>query len=145
VDTFADYPHYILPLPLPIIQPEGYPETPVTIGEHILKRRIDLDLFQREVAEIIGVSEQTVCNWEHGIEPELRFIPKIIEFLGYIPFECPDNPLDKLRYYKKVNGLSIERLGALMNRDPEQLGDWFRGKHKPCKRNIESILTFLSY
>ena len=31
-------------------------------------------------------------------------MPKIIEFLGYVPFECPDDPVGKLAYYKRVNG-----------------------------------------
>ena len=45
-------------------------------------------------------------------------MPKIIEFLGYVPFECPEDPLGKLRYYKRVNGLSYEKLGAVMGKDP---------------------------
>lgn len=94
------------------------------------------------MAEIIGVKEGTLWNWEHGIEPELRYIPKIIDFLGYAPFECPEDPIGKLRYFKRVNGLSYERLGALMNRDPEQLTDWLSGRVKPCKRNIQSISEF---
>ena len=60
----------------------------------------------------ISVTEATVWNWEHGTEPELRHMPKIIdEFLGYMPFECPENPIGKLRYFKLVNGLSYKRLG----------------------------------
>jgi len=49
----------------------GYPTNPVTIGDHIRKRRMDLGLLQREVAEIIGVTESSIWNWEHGTEPEL--------------------------------------------------------------------------
>ncbi len=116
----------------------------MTIGEHVRKRRMDLGLFQREVAARIGVTEATVWGWEHGREPELRSMPKIIEFLGYVPFECPDDPLGKLRYFKRVNGLSFKRLGVLMGKDHEQLEDWFKEKYKPCKRNIESIVQFLS-
>lgn len=26
-------------------------------------------------------------------------MPKIIEFLDYVPFECPEDPLGKLRYF----------------------------------------------
>jgi len=50
-------------------------------------------------------------------------MPKIIEFLGYVSFECPEDPIGRLEYYKLVQGLSYERLGALMDRDPEQLTD----------------------
>jgi transcriptional regulator with XRE-family HTH domain len=77
--------------------------TPKKIGEHIRKRRLDLGLLQLEVATMIEVTESTIWNWEHGTEPELRHMPKIIEFLGYVPFECPGDPLGKLRYFKLVN------------------------------------------
>jgi DNA-binding XRE family transcriptional regulator len=56
----------------------------------LLKRRMDLKLFQRDVAGIIGVTECTINNWENGeIKPETKYIPRIIDFLGYTPFECP--------------------------------------------------------
>ena len=92
---------------------------------------------------MIGVTESTVCNWEHGTEPELIHIPKIIEFLGYVPFECPEDTVGRLKYFKQVKGLSYEKLGALMGRDPEQLTDWLRGRHKPCCKNIQRIKGFL--
>ncbi|MDI6889485.1 MAG: helix-turn-helix transcriptional regulator [Thermodesulfovibrionales bacterium] len=83
------------------------------------KRRLDLGLLQIEVARMIGVTESTVWNWEHGREPELKYIPKIIEFLSYVPFEYPEDPIGRLRYFKLVNGLSYERLNELMGKDPE--------------------------
>jgi len=43
---------------------------------------MDLGLFQRQVAERIGVSEASVYEWERGTVPELVHIPKIIAFLG---------------------------------------------------------------
>lgn len=60
--------------------PKGCPMETLTFGEHIRKKRLDRGLFQIEVARIIGVTESTVWNWEHGTEPELRHMPKIIEF-----------------------------------------------------------------
>jgi DNA-binding XRE family transcriptional regulator len=41
------------------------------MAKHIKRRRLELGLFQRQVADIIGVRENTIYNWEHGIEPEL--------------------------------------------------------------------------
>ncbi len=105
---------------------------------------MDLGMLQREVAAKIGVTESSVYNWEQGTEPELVHIPKIIEFLGYVPFECPDDLLGRLRYFKTVNGMSFERLGAAMGRDPEQLVDWMSNGMRPCKRNMESIKAFLT-
>ncbi|MEN8263275.1 MAG: helix-turn-helix transcriptional regulator [Nitrospirota bacterium] len=105
--------------------------------------RLDSGLFQRQAAEIIGVCEQTLFYWEQGREPELRHMPAVIKFLGYVPFECPNDPIGKLRYFKRVNGLSYKRLGKLMGRDPEQLTDWLSGRHKPCRKNIQYISNFL--
>lgn len=102
-----------------------------------------MGLLQIEVARLIGVTESTVWNWEHGTEPELIHIPAILDFLGYVPWGCPDDPVGRLAYFKKVNGLSLRRLGALMGRDPEQLTDWLSGRVKPCKGNIQRIMDFL--
>ncbi|MDP2754844.1 MAG: helix-turn-helix transcriptional regulator, partial [Nitrospirota bacterium] len=63
---------------------------------------------------------------------------------GYVPFECPEEPVGKLRHFKLVNGLSYERLGKMMDRDPEQLTDWLSGRVKPTKRNIQNIADFLA-
>ena len=104
---------------------------------------MDLGLYQRKVAERIGISESTVWYWERGIEPELRYIPKIIEFLGFSPFNCPNDLLGRLRHYKLVNGLSYIRLGKLMTRDPEQLTDWLTGRKRPCEKNRQAIEKFL--
>jgi DNA-binding XRE family transcriptional regulator len=104
---------------------------------------MDLRLYQREAAERIGVSESTIWNWERGVEPELRFIPKIIAFLGYSPFPRPHDLLERLRHFKFVQGLSYIRLGKLMQRDPEQLTDWLTGRKRPCKKNVRKIESFL--
>ncbi|MEW6419795.1 MAG: helix-turn-helix transcriptional regulator [Nitrospirota bacterium] len=143
-DTFAQCPQYRLALPRPIIPPKGYPLDPKIIGEHIRKRRLDLGLLQIEVAKMIGVTESTVWNWEHGTEPEIRHMPKIIEFIGYVPFECPDDSIGKLKYFKQVHGLSYNRLGKLMGRDPEQMTEWISGQVKPCMKNILSVNDFLT-
>jgi len=143
LDTFAKYPQYRMVLPRPIIPPKGYPVHLKTLGDHIRKRRLELGLSQQEVATIIGVSESTVWNWEHRTDPELRYITKIIAFLGYIPFDCPKDPVDRLRYFKLVNGLTYEQLGRLMGRDPEQLTDWLSGRVKPCNKNYQYIAEFL--
>jgi hypothetical protein len=61
------------------------------------------------------------------------------------PFKSPetDNPLEILRYFKLINGLSFKRLRAIMRKDSEQLSGWFREKHAPCKRNMKYFIDFL--
>lgn len=142
--TFAKNPQYRLSLPRPTTTLRGYPLNPSTLGEHIRKRRIELRLLQIEAAAEIGVTESTVWNWEHGTQPELRYMPKIIRFLGYAPFNCPEDTIEKLNYFKTVRGLSYERLGSLMGRSPEQLTDWITRRHKPHACSLRDIENFLS-
>ncbi|MHB1865659.1 MAG: helix-turn-helix domain-containing protein [Acidobacteriaceae bacterium] len=57
-----------------------------TLGDHIRARRIDLGLFQSQVAELIGVHPLTITNWEgNATVPAIRYIPAILNFLGYDP------------------------------------------------------------
>ena len=104
---------------------------------------MDLGLLQREVAEIIGVTESSIWNWEHGTEPELQYNPRIIKFLGYIPFDCPDDTVGRLACYKRAMGMNLDHLGEAMGRDAEQLSDWLSGRHYPFKKNREKIERFL--
>jgi transcriptional regulator with XRE-family HTH domain len=104
---------------------------------------MDLGLLQREVAEIIGVTVSSIYNWEHGTEPELQYNPSIIKFLGYIPFDCPDDTVGRLAWYKRAMGMNLDHLGEAKGRDPEQLSDWLSGRHHPFKKNQDKIENFL--
>lgn len=67
-------------------KPNKIPQNPKTIGEHFLKRRLELNLYQTDVAKLLGVDEMTIVNWEKGhTQPSLRCLPRIFEFLGYVP------------------------------------------------------------
>ena len=57
---------YIVCASRPFTYPDGYPINPKTIGEHMRKKRMDKRLMQSEVANIIGVSEESIWNWENG-------------------------------------------------------------------------------
>ena len=57
---------YIVCASRPFTYPDGYPINPKTIGEHMRKKRMDNRLMQSEVANIIGVSEESIWNWENG-------------------------------------------------------------------------------
>jgi transcriptional regulator with XRE-family HTH domain len=60
----------------------AYPRELRTLGDHLRRRRLDLGLLQREVAEQLGVDATTVYNWErHRTEPAVRLILQIMRFL----------------------------------------------------------------
>jgi transcriptional regulator with XRE-family HTH domain len=137
-------PHKI-EIPLQIQPPEELIKEPVTLGDHLRRRRLELGLYQKDVAVQIGVTTSTIWNWENNWSSiTLSCMPKVFEFLGYNPIPCPDDPLERLTWYKQVNGLTLEQLGAEMGRDPEQLADWLTGRHNPCRRNLEIIKSFLA-
>ena len=98
------------------------------------KRRMDLGLLQREVAKIIGVTESSVWNWEHGVEPEQHYNPKIIKFLGYIPFDCPDDTVGRPAWYKRAMGMNLDHLGEAMGR--------YNSSSSSIGQGLKSLLTF---
>ncbi len=71
-------------------KPKLYPTDPQTIGDHLKKRRYELGFRQKDVAALLKVNEFTVCGWENDKKaPTVRYLPRIIEFLGYYPFPAP--------------------------------------------------------
>jgi len=59
-----------------------YPKNPKTLGERIRKARMDKGLMIKELASKLGVTEDTVINWEiRGMKPRGRNLDKIQEFL----------------------------------------------------------------
>jgi DNA-binding transcriptional regulator YiaG len=62
--------------------PKGYPVGPKTLGQKIRKYRMDLGLFQKDVAIFVGVATDTVTLWEKGRkEPSKRYLKRIEQFL----------------------------------------------------------------
>lgn len=58
---------------------------PITLGDKIRNRRIELGLFQSELAEIIGASEDTIRNWEKNrSDSSSRFKMKLLQFLELV-------------------------------------------------------------
>jgi transcriptional regulator with XRE-family HTH domain len=128
-------------------RPPGYPRQLKTIGDYIRKRRLDLKLTQKKVAEGIGVSETTVQFWENTrVKPSLALMPKIIEFLGYNPnfYESTSDDLsERLIGFRKRFGLSQKKLACLAGIDPSTIGTWERGETQPTKRLLGRLNSIL--
>ncbi len=90
--------------------PPAYPRELNTLGDHLRKRRLDLGLLQKEVAEQLGVGKTSIFNWERNrTTPALWLIPKVIRFLGYTPYPPGGSLAERIRKYRKTNRLSLER------------------------------------
>ena len=125
--------------------PKAYPRELKTIGDHIRKKRLDLKLHQYEVAPIIGVNKTTIFNWERNYSsPKLRHIPKIIEFLGYIPFEVESESLGKrIVNYRRLVGMTQKDLARKLGVDPTTLARWERDEKSPQNKYIEKSIVLL--
>ena len=109
------------------------------------KRRLDLGLLQREVAEEIGVTESTIWNWEaNHSSPQPRFIPKVISFLDYDPHSISSGSHgERLVSCRRSVGLSQRHLAYHLGFDPGTLARWERGDSQPSGNllgRIEAIL-----
>jgi transcriptional regulator with XRE-family HTH domain len=115
-----------------IAKPNDYPRCPQTLGEHLKRRRMDLGLIQREVAQTIGVNTASVWNWENGyVEPGLRFIPAILMFLGGDPCPIKGSIGDQLVWFRQGRGWSQKHLAKELKVDPSTLSRWELGKRIP--------------
>ena len=120
--------------------PQSYPTAILTLGDHIRKRRLDLGLLQRDVAERIGVSTDTITNWELArTEPGIRSLVAIIEFLGYVPFSMGESFPEKLKAYRMVKGLSQKELAKLIGVDETTARKWEAGTSQPRQETQEHV------
>lgn len=94
---------------------------------------MDLNLLQKDVANTVGVSEDSITNWENNrVIPQIQFYPKIIDFLGYLPFKADKNTLPgRLKIYRHLCGLSQKQLGKILKVNESTVCGWERGAHKP--------------
>ena len=119
-----------------------YPKELITYGDHLRKKRLDLDLSQLQVAKIMNVTTDTITNWElNRGNPTLTYIPKIISFLGYTPI-IEEN---KIKQYRIEKGLTQNELAKILNIDPSTLARIESGKTKRiCKKTLMRINLLLS-
>lgn len=114
------------------------PKHPQTLGEHILRRRIQLRLLQKDVAEQIGVIEDSITGWENGrSNPQIHFYPAIIAFLGYYPFGADTLTISgQIDFVRFTKGWSFARMGLEFNVNSTTVLGWhfnnriYRTTHK---------------
>ena len=102
-----------------------YPKELKDYGDHIRKKRLDLNLLQKEVAEIMNVTGDTITGWENGrCAPQISYIHRIVSFLGYSPIFYGNN----LKQYRKDQGLTALNLVRILNVDTRTIAKIEAGK-----------------
>jgi transcriptional regulator with XRE-family HTH domain len=123
-----------------------YDENLLTLGDHLKKRRYSLRQHQRHVAKLLGVSPETVYNWEHNRSaPSLHHIPKVIEFLGYDPYTIKEGLGESIIQARRALGMTQKELARRLGVDPGTLGKWERGERKPNRGMEEKIKKFFGF
>ena len=96
-------------------------------------------------AEKIGVCEATLFHWEaNDSEPEFRFMPAIIRFLGYNPLPRPSAIGQQLIWRRTSVGISQKALAARLKVDPTTLARWERGEQKPKGDQLIRVERYLA-
>lgn len=99
-----------------------YPQELTTLGDHIRKRRLDLKLFQKDLAHLFQTDTNTITNWEKNrCQPGFIYYPAIMDFLGYCPWEPIQAWRERLHRYRIHQGLSLEQFAKKLGVDPGTL------------------------
>ena len=95
------------------------------------------------MAQKLGVCEPSIYNWEnHLTKPALRYIPMIIKFIEYVPFDKSTKSIgEKIVVYRKLLGLNQKRLAHQLGVDPSTLSKWEKNKRQPPKKLLKDLTT----
>ena len=133
----------LVSITLKALKPKETDFEPSCLGEHLRKRRLELQLSQKEAGRTLGRSWRTIFNWENGkTKPAVESIPSIIEFLGRDPFGNADSLSDRLAAARRTRGWTIKQAAGQLGVDE---GTWARWEKTgvPWKRYQAIVQTFL--
>ena len=105
-----------------------------------------MGLLRREVAERLGVHKDTTHNWEDNRKsPQLRFLPRIIEFVGYVPkYTTPHTLGERIVVARRLLGLTQKELARRLGIDLSTLGRWERDEGRPSKELSARLDRFVT-
>ena len=129
---------------LTALKPNDIPKELSSLGDHLKKRRLTLQQFQKGVSLRLGINEWTYHKWETNKNvPMIRMWPKVIEFLGYDPHGSPTTTAEALCSKRRRLGISRRKAAAMMGVDPGTLEKWERGRNVPTGTHEATVRTFL--
>lgn len=102
-------------------------------------------MFQKEAASLIGVTESGLVYWERNKnQPQVHLYPKVIEFLGYFPFEIDTSTLGgRINDFRFRNGLSQRKVGKMLRVDGATICSWERNENVPGENNMKNLMELL--
>ena len=132
-----------VPARLKASKPKDWTDKPVTLGDHLKKARRERGLLQREVAKVLRVDSMSLVNWEKNrTEVGARFVPAIIQWLGYDPLPTPSSFGEWIAVARTRRGLARRTLAAALGWDEATLGEYEGGRPPDAQRlaQLRSVL-----
>ena len=78
--------------------------------------------------------------WEQDkTNPEIRYWPKIISFLGFDPSPLASTLGEKLKAYRRRQGLSLAKLASQLGLDETSIWEWENGLSKPVPSSLSKL------
>ena len=100
--------------------------------------------LQQEVATQVGVDSATVTNWElNRTKPVLRFLPGIINLLGFDPSAPGASLGERLKAWRHRAGVPQDPFARLIGIDPATLSRWERNLRVPAGRYARLAEAFV--
>jgi transcriptional regulator with XRE-family HTH domain len=98
-------------------------------------------MYQKDVAALVNATTSTVTNWEKGrTTPRLCLLPKVVEFLGYMPFQSSASSFgEQIKAYRVRNGLSLKKIATFLRVDPDTVARWENEGRVPNRVLLERL------
>lgn len=119
---------------------------PVTIGEHIRKKRLESRLTYEELSKKWGISVDRLLGWERGRRVPVELFPIIFSFLGYIPMQIDTmTPPERLMAIRELSRMTQRRLAKKLGLGVETISSFESGKlvPKPSREVIGEYLNLI--
>lgn len=134
-----------VPLRLKSQKPKDYSETPQTLGEHLKKRRRELGLLQREAGERMGVSAETLANWEKDkTKPIPSQFKPVVAFLDYDPTPTPSTLAGHVEAKRRGLGATLDQVARYLGWDAGSLRQYLNGKWQVSRDRADALEKFLA-
>jgi transcriptional regulator with XRE-family HTH domain len=117
-----------------------YPLALVSLGDHLLKGRLDLGYTRKYAASLIGVDPESLKNWERAeTEPAVGFFPRLVSYLGYNPLPRAEGRGSRIRRERISRGLSRKALADSVGVDEATIKRMEEDLKGMAKRAIRAI------
>ena len=134
-----------LPVTLKWLKTKEPEQEPRTIGDHIKKRRQELGLTQKQVAEVLATTQFSVIHWEkNAFQPNRpALLRRVIAFLGYDPLPHGESIPDRLHLRRRELGWRQVDLAAHLGVQDGTVRRWESGGTILMRAHRTLVAAFL--